>query len=340
MHRMKLGDQNLRRVAILRALQLGDLLCAVPALRALRAELPEAHITLIGLPWSQVFIKRFSHYLDEFLEFPGIPGFPEREPQIHHFPSFLEKAQQQRYDLVLQMQGSGNISNTLAALFGARLTAGFFLQGGYCPNPERFLIYPEHETEVWRHLRLMEFLGVPLSGDELEFPLRPEDWDALRPILEENHLEPGGFICLHPGARAESRRWPVERFAATGDALSEAGLKIVLTGSEAEAPLTRAVARNMKARAIDLTGQTELGALGALYSITRLLVCNDTGVSHLAAALKTPSVVLFSDSDPNRWAPLDRSLHRIVEKAGEAGPEAVLNEARTLLAMDLVYDKS
>jgi ADP-heptose:LPS heptosyltransferase len=73
----------------------------------------------------------------------------------------------------------------------------------------------------------------------------------------------------------------------------------------------------MSAPSINLAGRTDIGALGALLQGARLLVCNDTGVSHLAAALGTPSIVIFTHTDPNRWAPLDRSLHRALGYKGE-----------------------
>src|SRR5947209_18133435 len=104
-------------MAIFRALQLGDLLCITPALRALRTALPDAEIVLIGLPWAKNFVARFHHYLDSFREFPGYPGLPEQKPESRKLPAFIRALQEDRFDLLLQMHGSGIISNPLVMLF-------------------------------------------------------------------------------------------------------------------------------------------------------------------------------------------------------------------------------
>jgi ADP-heptose:LPS heptosyltransferase len=314
----ELGQPLPEKIVIVRALPgLGDMLCAVPAFRALRAALPEARITLLGLSWARAFVERFNRYLDEFIEFPGYPGLPEVQPPIQQLPVFFSWMQQRKFDLALQMHGNGSNINAFTVLLGAKLNAGFFLPGQYCPDETRFLPYPGHEQEIWRHLRLMEFLDIPLQGETMEFPITETDKRDLAALAEIKSLRPGEYVCVHPGAQGLNRRWPVERFTAVADALAAQGFQVVLTGTAQESILTQAVRQAMTAPALDLAGRTSLGAMAALVSNARLVVCNDTGVSHLSAALRIPSVVIFSNSDPHRWAPLDRKLHRIISPAAD-----------------------
>ncbi len=324
------GQHDPETIVVFRALQLGDMLNSVPALRALRAAFPNAQITLVGLPWAREFVERFRPMLDDFIRFPGYAGLPEQPHQLAAMPAFVRQMQERNFDLALQMHGSGEISNHLMTFWGAKRYAGFYPRGQYFADRESFLEYPEHEPERWRHLRLMEFLGISLEGEELEFPIRAQDWRELEELKQAVGLN-RDYICIHPGARKPERRWPAANFAAVADGLAARGYQVLLTGSKDEAVLAESVAGHMRASAVNLAGKTSLGGLAALISGARLLVSNDTGVSHVAAAIKAPSLILFSAPDYERWAPGDRKLHRIVIDAQQVPAAQVLRQARAHL---------
>ena len=309
--RSRLDFGALRNIAVFRALQLGDLLCLVPTLRALRLAAPNAKITLIGLPWAKSFAARFNKYIDDYLMFPGFPGLPESAPQISLIPEFFTKAQQCQFDFAFQLHGSGGLSNPITMALGAARTAGFYLPDAYCPDHEYFIPWLHGEHEVTQYLRLLDFLGAPTNNKSLEFPLQDSDYQSLRKTAQFRP-PPGSYVCVHPGARMESRRWLPKRFAYVADGLANQGLQVVLTGSADERPIVDAVLREMRMPAIDMCGRTELGALAAMIAGARLLVSNDTGISHIAAAVATPSVIVCSGADPQRWAPLDRKRHRVL----------------------------
>jgi ADP-heptose:LPS heptosyltransferase len=97
------------------------------------------------------------------------------------------------------------------------------------------------------------------------------------------------------------------------DLCAEAGYAVVLTGTQDEQPITAEVRKWMRKDAIDLAGATDLGTVAALITNASLLVSNCTGVSHIAAATHTPSLVISMDGEPNRWGPLDRDRHTVID---------------------------
>jgi ADP-heptose:LPS heptosyltransferase len=301
-------DDKVWRIAVFRALMLGDVLCATPALRALRSAHPRAHITLIGLPWSRALLGR-SALIDAVLPFPGHPALPEQAAADDGaLCDFFESARARRFDLALQLHGDGRVTNAIVGALGAQRVAGFVAADAQVPAEGVFVRWPAQGHEIERCLALTDALGSPRRGLELDFPLRDEDreraarWVPARP-----------YVVIHPGSQLPSRRWAVDRFARAADALARAGFMIVVTGTAGEAPLAallRATCRD--ARPLDLVGRTDLWTLGALIEGAHLLVANDTGVSHVAAALGTPSVIVSSGGDAPRWAPLDARRHRVL----------------------------
>lgn len=320
-------------VAVFRALHLGDMLCAVPALRALRSALPAARIALVGLPWARQFATRFACYVDEFIAFPGHPLLPEQPVRQGELGPFYAALCERRFTLGLQLHGSGDISNEIVTGFGAQAVAGYTRGEPAMLEHTVLYPYPEVGAEPERLLSLVERLGASAAGDHLEFPLAQEDDRELHASGVAGGLAPGGYICIHPGARTREKCWPARHFAEVGDRLAdEFGVQVVLTGSADEAALASEVAGRMRAPAINAAAPISIGAMAALMKNARLLVCNDTGVSHIAAGLKLKSVVIFSKADIARWAPLDRHNHRCIWDPDAERSSVVLQHARALLA--------
>src|ERR1051325_3065597 len=149
-----LQQPGIATVAIFRALQLGDMLCAVPALRALRAALPHARITLVGLPWAQQFAARFNRYINDFVAFPGHAALGEQPVQQDLLLGFYTAMQSRRFSLALQMHGSGEISNGIVKCFRAQQVAGYAPMESFNAEPF-FLPYPNDGPEPLRLLDLV-----------------------------------------------------------------------------------------------------------------------------------------------------------------------------------------
>src|SRR3954447_15791312 len=113
-----------RRIVVFRALFLGDLLCAVPALNALDRRFPEAEITLIGLPWARELAERLPA-VDTFIEFPGYPGLPELPVNEQRTAAFIDGLRNDEYDIAIQLHGSGPFTNELVSSFGADISIGY-----------------------------------------------------------------------------------------------------------------------------------------------------------------------------------------------------------------------
>jgi len=334
---MKLPVTEIKKIAVFRALQLGDMLCAVPALRALRAAYPAAEIVLLGLPWAASFVSRFSMYLNRFIHFPGYPGLPEQDYDSASISNFFADMRNEKFDLVLQMQGNGTIVNDLVQNFGARYVSGFENSESFTGN-RLFMGYPKNIHETERHLALMTYLDIPLKGHHLEFPFTQKDYDDYNKLCLP--VVPGKYICIHPGSRGGWRQWPPKLFAAIADYCIEKEYAVLITGTDNEAEITKELQKCSRHPLIDLTGKTSVGALALLIKNAFMLVANCTGVSHIAAAVQTPSVIISMDGEPERWAPLNKDIHKTIDWTKYPNLQEVFNMVDILLSKQKIAEDS
>ncbi|HZS94811.1 MAG TPA: glycosyltransferase family 9 protein [Chloroflexota bacterium] len=290
-----------RRIVIVRASRIGDFICATPALRALRAAVPRAQIALLALPMVRELVDR-SPYIDRFIAFPGYPGMAEQLFNPRRVTLFFESMQARRFDLAIQMHGSGANSNPFTLMLGAKYTAGFIVPDGDPGRLDAALPMP-NVHEIDRNLALMEFLGAPRRGRHTEFPVTLEETARAAALLGN---APHPLIGIHTGARASTKRWFPERFAAAAREIQRLhGGTIVILGEEDSEGSFPSGTRN-------LTRRTTLGELGGVIRQLSLLITNDSGPAHIAYALGTPTVTIFGGTDPAVWAGIDGEPRRIL----------------------------
>ncbi len=301
--------RSVRNVAVVKASRIGDFICATPAFRALRIALPDAEITMITLPMLRELAERSPH-LDHYVPFPGYPGLAEQFFDARKATQFFMEMQARQFDLAVQLQGSGVYSNPFTLMLGARATAGFVRPGDGAGRLDAALPLPETGHEVQRMLALTTFLGAPPQGERNEFPLWPKDHAGAEDLLV-GAVPP--LIGLHPAARDQTRRWPLERFVAAGQTLCERyDGTVVLLGDSAERPAATILRQSLGERCIDLVGRTSLATLGAVIDRLAVLVTNDTGPAHIAYACGMPTVTVFGGGDPRRNGPLSTGPFRVL----------------------------
>lgn len=268
------------RAVVLRALGLGDLLTAVPALRGLRRALPDHRIELAA-PAALAPLVALSGAVDETVDVPSLVTLPDPVPPL---PARLHGA-----EVAVNLHGAGPQSHEL--LRAAR--PGRLMAFACRPFPDGPAWDPD-EHEVVRWCRMLGAHGVPCDPHDLLLP---------RPDGHEQHAVRGAVV-LHPGAASGARRWPVERFAAVARALAAAGERVLVTGSPAEADLAADLARRAGLPAdACLAGRTDVLGLATVVADAACVVAGDTGVAHVATAMGTPSVLLFGPTPPTWWGP-------------------------------------
>lgn len=311
---------EVRRLLVVRPDHLGDVLFATPALRRLRAALPDTEIVALVGPWAAPVLAR-NDAVDSLLTW-DIPWF-NRRPRRHLAEPYVSAARLARalagarFDAALILRFDFWWGALAAHL------AGIPLRIGYCvPEVRPFLTravrYAGRQHEVERNLVLAAALvGQAARGEgtaQLEFTVAPEDAAAAEALLAGEGVRPEEpVVAIHPGAGAALKLWPPERFAAVADALAgRLGARVVLTGSAAERALADAVAARCERQPVSLAGRTSLGALAAVYQRARLVVGSDSGPLHLAVAVGAPTVHLYGPADHRTFGPWGDPARNVV----------------------------
>jgi len=300
---------GVHKIAVLRANALGDFLFTLPALEALRTAYPHAEIVLLAKEWHAAFLARRPSPIDRVVVIPTYGGVGVEPDEGEEDPieqeRFFQRMQQEHFDLALQLHGGGAHSNPFVLRLGAHMTAG--TETPDAPTLDRSIPYVYFQHEVLRYLEVVSLVGAVSNRLEPHITVTKED------VAEAEHVVPEQgkpLVTLHPGAGDSRRRWPAEKFAAVGDALTTAGAHVLVTGTKSERCTVEAVINHMQSEGQNLAEKISLGGLAALFKRSNVVVSNDSGPLHLANAVGTATVGIYWCFNMINSSILTRSRHR------------------------------
>jgi heptosyltransferase II len=304
----------------------GDAVMSVPAMKEIRRLFPDAHISLLVRPWVRD-IYAAADFVDEILEYDrnGIHRGPGG------FYRLIADLKRRQFDLAILLQ---NAFEAALIAWGARIPKRI----GYARDGRSFLLTEACAIDaevraVHQAYYYLEILsGIGLLERHLwqnkEYPLsinigvREEDRNTAREILRSSGIQDGDFIVgINPGAfYGEAKRWFPDRYACVADELArQYNARILLFGAQSDMPVVKEVAACMKQQSTILAGQTTLGQLMGLLKACGLLITNDSGPMHLAAALDVPQLAIFGSTSEIATGPLSRRA-KVVKHPVDCNP--------------------
>jgi heptosyltransferase-1 len=302
------------RIAIIKLSSLGDVLHALPVARALRRALPGAHLTWV-VEAREYAILRDHPDLDAVVPvdtrlWRRLVWRPSGAREVLSKVGRLrERIRRASFDVAIDLQGLLK-SGLLTAYTGAPVRIGF--SAGRCRERWNALFTNRHVTPplsarhvVEQYLALLAPLGIDPGPVEFHVPLPAAAERRMEELLVKEGVKPADrLVAINPGAGRANKRWPVARFSALAERLaSEAGARLLLLWGPDEAFMARDIALALPGHSALLAPPTDLGELTALLKRCRLMIANDTGPLHLAAALGTPALGLFGPTSAERNGP-------------------------------------
>ncbi len=288
---------------ILKPSSLGDVVQAMPVVRLLRRHWPESRIYW----WID---SSLAPLLEDDPDLTGVIRFERRRwASPAHWPEMWRSVRwmrEQNFDLVLDLQCLAR-SGLFAWLANGKLLVGLDepregARGFYdliVPRPSF------HTHAVDWYLGTLKVLQVPVHWNFTWLPQRP---DVSEEMKRKWGWDSARWIALQPGARWLNKRWPVERFVALVRRLAAVHpeFRFVILGGDSDQELGAALARADERRCLDLTGKASLPEMVEWIRSSELMISNDTGPMHVAAALGKPLVAIFGPTEPRRTGPYGR----------------------------------
>jgi heptosyltransferase-2 len=303
---------NLDKILLRGPNWVGDAVLAIPAMKAVRAKFPEAEITLLVRPWvAGVFTG--APFVDRVWAEPKPAGLGD-------WVRLARGVREKRFDLALLFPNS---FESAAMMFLGRVPQRI----GYATDHRSWLLTQSirpggKKHQVDYYLDIARAISAEANPPSIEIKATAEEKKQARRLLASTGIESGRrFMVMNPGAAyGSAKRWGEDRFAEAGDALAaEFGFDVVIIGSEVERSIAETIQERMRNRVAVLNGKTSLETLIGVIAESSLVVTNDSGPMHIAAAVGVPTVAIFGATDDRVTSPYGQRT-RVVKEPVDCSP--------------------
>ena len=291
----------------------GDAVLAIPALKAVRERFPQSEITLLVRPWVAGLFTA-APFVDRVWR-------EEKPSSLAEWTRIVREVRSRGFDLALLLPNS---FESALMMFLARVPN----RVGYATDGRTWMLTNSIEPSTNRrhqihyYLDLAKAIRAETDNPPIEIAATDEERRDARSLLAAEGIARGArFLVLNPGAAyGSAKRWHEDRFADVADILAaEMELGVAMIGSESERPIAEQIGARMKSPSAVLSGRTSLETLVGVLAESSLMITNDSGPMHIAAALGVPTVAVFGSTDERVTSPFGRRT-RVVKNPVECSP--------------------
>ena len=300
-------DPDRPRILVVSTTGLGDSLWGTPAVRAIKNRFPNGDLCLLTSPIGEQ-VYRNNPNIDDI--------FVIKDPVLFSLMKILPQLKRKQFDTSLIFHLSQRPVLPFTYLAGPETIVG---TEGINKGLDTLLSHPLKNKpihEIERRLKIAETIGVRSASSEMELFLTEEENSAALSLLHDTPY----YVGMHPGAKDRFKQWNPKHFIALGRRLAkEKNAKILITGDKSEQELAHSIAENIPG-ARSLAGKLPMRVTAALIEKLDLFITNDTGPMHLAFAMGTPTIAVFSPTDPNLCGPYNIPHGRVIQKPRTCSP--------------------
>lgn len=298
-----------QRIIVIDLLYLGDLMFATPFFKELRKNFPKARIDLI-------VNSAFHSIMNDNTNFDNVYAY-NKKWTLKQSIEFAKQLKKNNYDLGINIHGSWR-SAIILRLINPTYTIGYGKKGQLFLN--RRLVQPHNQHMVDVYLNLLKEMNLRVEPSLPYLEIKKSVQDEIDKKLIQWGINPEEkLIALNAGGTWPTKRWTVNGFAQLADVLNRKYGRVIFVGSAGDLSLVEEIVNLMETKPVIATGKTSLPELAALLARCNLVISNDSGPVHVAAAVGTPTITIFGPSDDIKYRPLGEK-HKIVTSSVDCRP--------------------